>query len=499
MLTLNLMTQSTDTFTIVRLQEAEIFVGGFFSPASNAPVLAGVQLVHTADSSILRGGAVTPLCRPIFDGHRLGDLYPSSYHVRCLDPNFLVGVEKNPGPKAVKAVKQAGSQSNSGPRGGRGGKKGTAVNQSYKDGLAKCQAALDSQKAINGDLRDQLEDAVSGIASVENATRLINAELDHSAAQDRCAVEIREGSDVELFKEKRVKDVDGFRDMPVWFKNMHFGGGHLKAGIHYPASLVTKRDVVVAPVTTRPAFDFHDLSSWEYFNIYFVFIFLLSISFLFVVLNSLEGFIRFYVYSPLLTYPYEFAGIILTGWLYLLGYVTIKAWLFPIRVVITKATLVLFYTGEGLFHPQNGPSYDVATVKRPLHSYRKYKPLIEVALYDVTDDNLVYIYVDCPDQFGITSEWTEENLYSKYVKKKFKEIRLLESLIPTLLARRTLYKAMRSTEQAVDRVLRIAENDPLYVEDYKHLLATGQSLLQHTALFCVTVVSQNPCVTIVDF
>lgn len=144
---------------------------------------------------------------------------------------------------------------------------------------------------------------------------------------------------------------------------------------------------------------------------------------------------------------------------------------------LKSCKLVLFCVEEGIFAPNARASFDAKVVRRPDHSYRRFKPLIEIVRYaDPTYSNLIYTYYDAPHYFGVSNRWTEG--------VSFRVISLLETLIPTLLSRKTLHSALKDSRQTVDRILRLAEGEDMVVEDLENLTKKGESLLQDTSTYC---------------
>lgn len=142
------------------------------------------------------------------------------------------------------------------------------------------------------------------------------------------------------------------------------------------------------------------------------------------------------------------------------------------------------------------PNYDSKNQKRPSHRLVDFKPLIEVCVYKSWfSDEVAYYYYDAPHFFGLSEPWVDG--------RRTRVVRLLEAMVPTLLSRKTLYCAMKKTKstisQSIDRVLRLAENDPDFVEDVAGYAQTGQSVLQDTALFCACRVANTATTPLSDF
>jgi hypothetical protein len=416
-----------------------------------------------------------------------------------------------------------GQRQKRGPRRG-GNNPGKAAIASMCEDLAQKAGTID---ALRTQLKELKEEKDSDLYKMKQATTLLEAEVAYLDAEDKKWAAHSKSEPIPTFSNTTTNGGTGGTIPPYATPGSLWGAKNITT-LDRPVLTASRVFVanVKAPLDLKVQLTIDFLVD-QYLNTaitVFVYFLLFYLSFLYVPsfygfffegLLSIflfffggDGFLNYsskkllvrYVAQPTFTrYCYLLCPLLNSAlirispflpWTCVLTYLCV---LWYITLTFKTIRLHLHSFGDGEYVPDCNPTFDADVVRRPAHTLRRYKPLVEVCYTSWFSGCDYYIYLDCPNMFKIQKRWLSDD------NKSFKSIHLLEAMIPTLINRKTVVSSLYAQKQAVDRVCRLAENSSAFAEEYERLLSCGDSTLADTVLFGATLVAKDATIELQDF
>lgn len=370
-------------------------------------------------------------------------------HDRALDPDFLVGVEENPGPQGKSSNAQGKQKAKPKPKHG----KTQNMQESLKDQLAKALAEVDAHKERIKEVQEKFNEPLLGL----------KMQTDMVLQEKALKQALRDAED---------------KDNSITFPEMVPDPRPVDPDV-YPFG-AKRKTLFISKMKEE------SVSSWMRWNRLMAIYWTLSISFFVFICVALDFLTWRDLLQPDWAYTWDSSYTVI--FVVVCSHYPIAMIILALHYACAKPTcvnLVGVAVDTNEVKTDDRPEFDRGDKLAP-QKFVDYKLYAEVR----HGDN--YVYLDHHSVVYLPEFWFD----GLGRASRLKTLHLNVGLMASALNRKTLGLRSNANKDAarIERSFRLVGNNSAYQEDYNRLLQTGDSSYSDMQLFAGTVLSGDPTV-----